>query len=41
MELNQRKLRLIQFISELEDEMFFDYIESVIESSGERFSLHF
>jgi len=39
MNLNERKLRLIQFISELEDEAFFEYIESVIESSGERFGL--
>jgi len=39
MNLDQRKLRLIQFLSELEDETFFDYIESVIESSGERFGI--
>jgi len=41
MNLDERKLRLIQFISELEDETFFDYIESVIESSGERFNIQF
>jgi len=39
MNLEERKLRLIQFVSELEDETFFDYIESVIESSGERFGV--